>query len=152
MRKGGEMGMTAQEKRERVIKGLECCLLDKCIDCPYYGSCYVTQKFPFRVIFGDALALLKAQEPRVMTLDDLLAIYDAEEEHTWPYETPPFLYFEAQPNQEAPNGYHGWVAWRDIAWMLEEGYLYCNKDNYGKAWICWNRKPTDAQREATAWQ
>ena len=53
-----------QELREKVIKGLECCSSEenKCLACPYYGVCYVTQEFPFRAIFADAIALLKAQE------------------------------------------------------------------------------------------
>lgn len=53
--------MTEQEKRENVIKGLECCgystFMDKCQECPYDGEdC-------FKRLKADALALLKAQEP-----------------------------------------------------------------------------------------
>ena len=52
--------------REKVIKGLECCIItpDICSDvCPYFGKCdendYCDEK-----LFKDALALLKAQAPR----------------------------------------------------------------------------------------
>ena len=51
--------------REKVIKGLECCIKrdpdDKmrCGECPYEGACLNRLK-------ADALALLKAQEPRVI--------------------------------------------------------------------------------------
>lgn len=57
--------MTDQKKREKVIKGLGCCSSeeDKCLVCPYYGVCYVTQKFPFWALFADAIALLEEQEP-----------------------------------------------------------------------------------------
>ena len=53
--------MTEQEKREKVIKGLECCgytnFMDKCQECPYDG------KDCFHRLKTDAIALLKAQEP-----------------------------------------------------------------------------------------
>lgn len=54
--------MTEQEKREKVIKGLECCKIPftKCYNggCPYFENdgCKARLK-------SDALALLKAQEP-----------------------------------------------------------------------------------------
>ena len=53
--------MTNQEKREKVICGLECCMLsykDGCDKCPYFG------KGMCQELLGEhALALLKAQEP-----------------------------------------------------------------------------------------
>ena len=55
--------------REKVIKGLECCIIrhpdDKarCDECPYESACCNRLKI-------DALALLKAQEPRLLTYDD----------------------------------------------------------------------------------
>lgn len=48
--------------REKVINGLECCVLrnpddkSRCNECPYEGACLNQLKH-------DALALLKAQEP-----------------------------------------------------------------------------------------
>ena len=60
--------MTEQEKREKVIKGLECCgytnFMDKCQECPYDG------KDCFHRLKTDALALLKAQEPVEPTRPD----------------------------------------------------------------------------------
>lgn len=53
--------MTEQELLEKVIKGLECCIsdgLDCPDDCPYIGDCNRDQ------LHGDALALLKVQEPQ----------------------------------------------------------------------------------------
>lgn len=47
--------------RNKVIKGLECCIsdgLDCPDDCPYIGDCNRKQ------LHTDALALLKAQEPK----------------------------------------------------------------------------------------
>lgn len=48
--------------REKVIKGLECCILQnpddkpRCGECPYEGNCVNRLKM-------DALSMLKAQEP-----------------------------------------------------------------------------------------
>lgn len=51
--------MTEQEKREKVIKGLEWCLLETgCNGCPYRNDCDDGTNME-----KDALALLKAQEP-----------------------------------------------------------------------------------------
>ena len=65
--KDGEIGMTEQEKRERVIKGLECCILGNkhepdCDVCPYSAGCNDTCD-TMDEIHGDAIALLKAHEP-----------------------------------------------------------------------------------------
>jgi hypothetical protein len=55
--------------REKVIKGLECCIIrhpdDKARwdECPYESACCNRLK-------NDALALLKAQEPRLVTYED----------------------------------------------------------------------------------
>ena len=64
------MEMKENEKREKVIKGLECCAAYeyKCNDCPYQDDggaeddCYSDE------LCADALALLKAQEP--MTVNE----------------------------------------------------------------------------------
>ena len=57
--------MTEQEKREKVIKGLECCLGDTradlpnlCTICPYAHGSYATQTCG-KKLREDALALLK---------------------------------------------------------------------------------------------
>lgn len=53
-----------QERREKVIKGLECCNNDECDSCPYYRSCDENDLGTCKAtLHRDALALLKAQEP-----------------------------------------------------------------------------------------
>ena len=59
--------MTEQEKRENVIRGLECCAAmsgDKCRECSYSKEC-LDADLPYGMphLAADALALLKAQEP-----------------------------------------------------------------------------------------
>ena len=64
--------------REKVIKGLECCTafdgkgFPLCEECPYEdeGTCPELD-----VLHKDALELLKAQEPRVMTLEEVIGHY-----------------------------------------------------------------------------
>ena len=59
--------------REKVIKGLECCLtLDShCGDCPYY-SCDTQELDCERNLRHDALALLKEQEAAYQVAEELL--------------------------------------------------------------------------------
>ena len=65
---GGEVGMTEQEKREKVIKGLGCCqdcdgyVCRNC--CPYHDRNEPEDQPTCTCrLAHDALALLKAQEP-----------------------------------------------------------------------------------------
>jgi len=58
-------------ERKKVIRGLEACVCDsrlmQCANCPYHtdkSRCVTT-------LMRDALALLKEQEPRVMTLEEV---------------------------------------------------------------------------------
>lgn len=57
-----------EEKWEKVIKGLECCAIDGgCGACPYdsFKDCPGYQPTP-ETLMKDALALLKAQEPKLV--------------------------------------------------------------------------------------
>jgi len=159
---------------EKVIRGLECCITDRCEDCPYEDICYGDNEVElFDTLARDALALLKAQEPRVMTLEEVLAI-----------ETDHFdrdYYF----NPEFDSGIPVWLEYR---WMDEDflnedekgdtniyasilmfgpkvnndivgrydcatsGIDYLDLGNYGRTWRCWTSRPTDAQREAVKWE
>ena len=56
--------------REKVLKGLECCAYwHGCKGCPYIEDCDRAEGFT--ALARDALALLKVQEPRVMTLEEI---------------------------------------------------------------------------------
>lgn len=70
------------DKREKVINGLERCIekLDtvvnkthgfNCTACPYFRKCDSSGYLIGLPLMRDALALLKAQEPRVMTLEEV---------------------------------------------------------------------------------
>ena len=123
--------------------GLECCKSDNCNICPYSIDEWTCNKAELK---SCTLSLLKSMEPRVMTLDEIIA---------------------AVP---------GTVVWLEdydktdvIAGLVRKVYIYtkvidflivkeeandevtADFDDYGKRWRCWTSHPTDAQREAAQW-
>ena len=91
-----------------------------------------------------AIAALKAQVPRVMTLEKLQKIASIRDGAVWLEAgaglMPAFMEF----------------ATKDITFFVAVplvGYRqFFENDWYGKSWRCWDKKPTDAQREATPWE
>ncbi len=87
---------------------------------------------------ADALTLLKAQEPRVMTKEEIIG-WDG------------YIWFEYRGMRamEALLIDHGMLRepgevdfpTKDLAW-----------ENYQKTWRCWTARPTDEQREAVKWE
>ena len=89
---------------------------------------------------SDALALLKAQEPRVMSLEEVI-------------------------NSDSPVYIEGGAAggtWAMMPKVLETVIEFVANgvhtlypafitNEYGKTWRCWTSRPTDAQREAVKW-
>ena len=136
------------------MQGLECCKSrSTCNDeCPYY---HIMEDPNFGMddctsqLAADSLALLKAQEPRVMTLEELDAIYQKETAHFWPFDTPPYMFMTVNPNVRLVSGF--WICWRDIMYSLENNSQFYVRENYGKEWIIWTKKPTVAQRDAVKW-
>lgn len=131
--------------REKVIKGLECCLstdMALCAPqkCPYWEHCG-GQAAPDELLW-DALALLKAQEPRVLTLEEV--------------ETLPYGYVLIETDKQES------LRWLDALlfsknanfsfdFITLEGRARLLGTEYNREWRCWTSKPTDEQREATAW-
>ena len=126
---------------ERVIKGLECCRemqnppgwrVGGCDDCPYHNvnGCVKTLQ-------EDAINLLKAQEPRVMTLEEAV--------------TP--MWFEKSGDES------GWITGIDCSSIQASTIGQVDGDDwynlpitdYGRLWRCWTSRPTDAQRKAVEW-
>ena len=139
----------AEIDREKVIKGLECCII---ADDDYYPEC---EKCPYRdtdgdtcdtmrPLFSDALAMLKAQEPRVMTLEEALDCnYCWFETHNW------------------KNGDHFVPVLRALAMDDDSGRTFIDQNDdlfgfrdeeYGKTVRCWTARPTEEQREAVKWE
>lgn len=133
---------------EKVIKGLEICIRvqdnEKCPDeCPYRKDiCYGTVG-----LMADALALLKAQEARVMTLEEIEdALYNV-------------VWLDIPGAENLADGFS-----LIMAYSRKNGYVLLDSpfgDNpsqdrfeytdYNKTWRCWTSRPTDEQREAVKW-
>ena len=130
--------------RDKVIKGIECCidyaqrvkdLINDvpCEGCPYVAlkSIAVGQGDCIDSLFKDAIALLKAQEPMVMTLEE----YEA-------WTNLPFT--ERDPVFHEERTERGIVT----CWV---NTTVCSLCEYGKNDRCWTSRPTEEQREATLW-
>lgn len=117
------------ERFEKAEKGLACCERRGYCEghCPYYesekGALECTSE-----LAHDALALISKQKERireleeahvarVMTLEELDAIYQTKEWHTWPFNTPPWLWMTVNPDVRQTGGF--WICWRDIMDSLE---------------------------------
>lgn len=125
---------------EKVIKGMECCgyrrFMDKCDECPYDG------KECFQRLKDDALELLKAQEPRVMTVGDLygqdMGYYERkDEELVWPV-----LIARGGPDCDGTVG----IVRKDAF------EIKADCDLINQTWRLWTAYPTAAQREAVKWE
>jgi len=130
--------------REKVIKGLESIVNDDWMwkKADYYAG-----------VCKDALALLKEQEPRVMTLEELDALGDDDAvwleclytvDGTNKTTMKPAIY---QPDNSSPDedGYYCVVS----SWGKSGFY---HEDNYMGDWRCWTSRPTEAQREEIPWE
>ena len=93
-------------------------------------------------IIEGALALLKAQEPRVMTLEEVKML-DSD-----------YYYLESMrsPGKELREilGAYGLtcVTWPSITWARQT----MGDSGYGKTWRCWTSRPDDATRKVEKWE
>lgn len=136
---------------EKVIKGIECCLggsnADACEQCPYEDECaHAVGKSP-SPLRRDALSLLKAQEPRVMTLEE---IEDALDNVVW---------LDIPGAENLADGFSLIMAYsRKNGFVLLDSPFGDNPSqdrfeytDYNKTWRCWTSRPTDEQRAVTPW-
>lgn len=136
--------------REKGIKGLECCIekLDtvtnkthgfNCAACPYFKRCDTSGYLLGLPLMRDVLALLKAQEPRVMTPEEVMStgpedvcgiVEIIEEEHMYGCYMRRYDEGHVELLCDVPN----------LPERLEKG---CAR--------IWTARPTDEQREAARW-
>ena len=139
--------------REKVIKGLECCILHdpddhcRCAECTY--NIHEISNSPCaNGLKWDALELLKEQEPRVMTWQEVEAHYtvpffdDLNEFEDFAQDIKP-LYFEYKHED------HWEVHWRGYSSVSK--YIHNWLSEYNKTWRCWTDKPTEEQRKVVKW-
>lgn len=147
--------------RNKVIKGLECCMdilragpgwSQGCIQCPYAAVVDVGRYPCMRLLANDALELIKAQEPRVLTLEE---VRDKQIKAT------PVWKETKSRNKKL---YVGWV----LAYEVQTGQgitgdclgmaepsgrmVWYELGDYGKTWRCWSAKPTEEERKAVKWE
>lgn len=98
----------------------------------------------------ETAALVKAQTPRVMTLEE---INNSLKKPLWK---------ETKSNNK--DLYTGWV----LAYVIQTGIgitgtrlgmaepngrvVWYRLDDYGRKWRCWTARPTDEQRKAVEWE
>lgn len=142
-------------EREKVIKGLECCAVGaECDHCPYsnlniggFAGCYQMHQ--------DALALLKAQEPRVMTLEEVVGnIVLGRDVMLWfefndsikELNAKDIEYNDYLCDDDMPTLYEPNLKWRDNGYR--DGVIVAE---YNDVFRCWTSRPTEEQREAVKW-
>lgn len=128
--------------REKVMAGLVTCIAacngkTVCLDCRYmhdYSGGCETQ------LLSDALAMLKAQEPRVMTLSEALAA--------------DYVYLEIKLHASLPCECCILAVDPDGGILpLHKGFCaYLDGEEYGETWRCWTSRPTEEQRRAEPWE
>ena len=125
---------------EKVISALECIsngAKQPCRDCEYSKR----EEWCIAECAKDALALLTAQEARVMTLAEVKRL-DSD-----------YYYLESMrsPGKELREivGAYGLtcVTWPCITWARQT----MGDSGYGETWRCWTARPTDEQRKAVKW-
>lgn len=142
-------------EQEKVIKTLEACGSDICDNCPYYGKDGWCEhdggmleggngfvEVP-RDMLADALALLKAQEPKVLTLEEVLSSdfcwFETRKWKCGDFLIPVIRY------KHCDNEYgYTWLDGNDNFYVVSES-------EYLKTERCWSSRPTDEQREAVSW-
>lgn len=138
--------------REKVLRGLACLSnpfvqdADErdCEHCSYdSASCFLD-------ITSDALSLLKAQQPRAMTLEEVWNRGDNEPlflEYVLPSraELCPAIF---QPDNSDRGGGDGYMC--VVGKWCASGFY--NVREYNKTWRCWTSRPTDEQRKAVKWE
>lgn len=128
------------DNREKVIKEFELFIKE------FHPAC--TSEGVELDMFREVLAMLKEQEPRVMTLSE---IERSEECIVW--------FEDDQFNKNTPYNYavvdgidqrNGWVWLRTVSNTGSQQRR--DYENYGKRWRCWTKRPTEDQRKATKWK
>ncbi len=98
----------------------------------------------------DILDLLKAQEPRVMTLTELWYMEHKpvylERKNSRLYMTEPSIVLKTE-RCYIPSLGDSYILMREN--KNRDKYWACD---YNKTWRCWTSRPTEEQREAVKWQ
>lgn len=101
------------------------------------------RKRPFESkVMREAIKLLKADAPRVLTLEELMGFNGA---------------FLIEYNKSFVSLNPSWAKFHfmDEKWVfIYKDVLICHYsvEQYGRTWRCWSRRPDRKQMEATSWE
>lgn len=132
--------------REKVLRALKQHLIvndgEECEYCPY-GDLYKIDCV--RQLYQDAVELLKEQEPRILTWDELMALPHGEETNA------PVVSEVKYPINTWDEG--TLCKWRGAEFIQEfvQDHSLYNRESYGKVWRCWTALPSKKQRKAAKW-
>jgi len=127
-----------------VIHNLESCLAIQCDDCiQEHASHYPLDCEAYDSFIRSAVELLRAQEPRVLTLDEVV---NSDAPIVVDYYDMPLCYASFERDVSSKK-------WARFYTFGEEDFIKLLIEDYNKrnTWRCWSSKPTDEQREATSW-
>lgn len=98
-----------------------------------------------RIAVERALELLKEQEPRVLTWDELMALPHGEETNA------PVVSEVKYPINTWDEG--TLCKWRGAEFIQEfvQDHSLYNRESYGKVWRCWTALPSKKQRKEVKW-
>ena len=127
---------------EKVIKGLQTCVDGECKECPYGGTCSDAEDFV--ALARDALEILKAQQPRVLTLEE---VKESEGKD---------LILEYRPwgceDSIATAATIERCGTKGVSFVMSVACEYVSYNRkHSLGWRCWNVRPTDAERKAEKW-
>lgn len=139
--------------REKVMLALNCCAsndLRTCRECPYamtVNGIKINSSTCVMELASDALDLLREQEARVMTLEELedwdgAVFFEA-------FETD--MYYALIENVELTAGMDGEYVLVNVV-PGEHHRRIWSGEHYGKIWRCWTSRPTPEQLRDTKWE
>ncbi len=104
-----------------------------------WNDCYAYQKPRFEAL-NMAIEALKAQEPRVMSLEEALAA--------------DYVYLEIKLHASLPCDCCILAIDPDGGILpLRKGFCaYLDGEEYGQTWRCWTQRPSEEQRRAEPWE
>ena len=135
--------MNGEFDHEKVIKGLECCTHPgTCGCCPFDIKGDDETHTCLLNLINETYEMVKAQEPRVMTLNELDELRGRGR----------VVYYEDR-NAIAKCQDVFYIATIDeYVYFKGETYVFPKRvDQYGKTWRCLTSRPTDEQGEVTEW-
>ena len=140
------------ELSDKVKKGLECCTCiddrDMCEECPYNGT--YRKGTCITALEADALSYIRELETKVAEYEKPL------KPMTWEEAMMDDFYLEMRDGAYLDNALNEFAVdmpddGHVIMTVHNHGGLRLERDDYGKTWRAWPRRPTDEEREAAKW-